>query len=470
MRSTGSGHGAAPRMGIRSERRCEILALASRRAAAVLDSGPEGRKLDAGRRDRADITHVLDRPYSREFGVAVARGAQEWDRRQASPGISCEIFSADRALSELGDAWRRLALRVPDATFFMFPCVFRTWCEQMANEADPAVLVATRSGELIGVLPVATCTMGRGPAFAPRIDYLPADRHLAPGQRRIFRVRQLSSVVSWAAAAIRPTLLCMKEDQEEVVGAIARTIADQPGLDQILIPACSGSEADHWMKALADADFLPWVHDLRRQVLTLEHLRPFEDVVSRQNRNFRRNVRRAREVANDAGLDFSCHAGRDAVHRALPQFAELAAETWKAGNGGSKGLAIPYAGDQRRFAEAVVATLDEDVEPVIVMSELQGVPVSGCICMLHGPTVTGWLTFTTDRLQKASAGMLILEPLFAWALENGARRMDFNATQDWLRHLSDSRRGFVNVAAFTPSIRGRLFAAIRRGVGGVRRT
>jgi hypothetical protein len=52
--------------------------------------------------------------------------------------------------------------------------------------------------------------------------------------------------------------------------------------------------------------------------------------------------------------------------------------------------------------------------------------------------------------------------LIDYAVAQGLRTFDLNATQDWLRHIADSHHMLVNVCAFRPTLRGRVYEVIAR--------
>lgn len=382
--------------------------------------------------------------------------------------VSLRSTPADQALAQFHDTWRDLAKRVPQSTFFMHPTVFAAWHSNLSNNAPCTVISAHSRDRLVAVLPMVSTKVVRGPSFAPRIDYLPADRKFAPGQRRLFPYQQLSSVVSWPATSIRPTLLVDPEHHRDVVFAFAEHFAGCKGIDQIVLPVLEDSSV-HWAGGLQSAGLRPWVHDLGRKVLTIENLRPFAAITAEQSSNFRRNIKRARKAAKLAGLRFETHAGYDAVFQALPKLDILAAQSWKALPPSDTRVTIPYEGDQARFFGDILERKDPTLTPVVVLAVADDQPVSGCLCFLHGSTVSGLIMFHNNRLPKASPGLMMLEPLIDWALNAGATRLDLNATQDWLRHLADTQTRFVNVLAFRPTFRGHCFGLVKAAAEKLRR-
>lgn len=375
--------------------------------------------------------------------------------------LTAQRLGADEAFARHGTAWRRLALAAPRATFFMLPSVFRAWHRTLSAGVAADVIVVCDGAELVGVLPVMAARVRRGPAFIPRIDYGPADRIFAPGGKRPFPIRQLSPVLSWQATSIRPLLLCHPDRHTAVSAAIAPLLARAAGIDQIVVPVREGAGQHDWCAALSGAGLKPWVHTLERQVLTVEHARPFDAIVADQNSNFRKNIRRARAASEQAGIGYTMHVGRDAVRARLGMFAQLAAQSWKEAPQAPGQIAIPYRGPQQRFFEALLDDREAEFLPALCVAETAAGPIAAVLSAVHGPTQTMLVIFRNDQFPKASPGHLIIGTLIDWAVARGVERIDLNATQDWLRHVADSHHVLSNVAAFRPTARGRLYSGLR---------
>lgn len=356
------------------------------------------------------------------------------------------------------DSWRQLAEAVPEATVFMWPAALDAWRRTIGAGVATEVLLARRNGSLVGVLPVMRSRVRRGPAFVPRIDYGAFDSDLCPG-RRPFPVRQLSSVVSWRATSVRPTVLCAPENRPDVARAMAGALAVTRGVDQIVLPLRAGEEGP-WLEGFRAAGLSPWRHDLGRGVLTLERVRPFEEILRDRSANFRRNVRRARAAAAEAGLTFRILEGRAEVGAQMGLLAQLAAESWKGRGDDPERTAIPYEGDQRRFFEALLDEPASGIEPVLCLGETPDGPVLAALTFRHGPSLAGLLTFRREVLGAASPGLLGKAALIDWCAAEGLRRFDLNATQSWMRHLSDSTHQLVNVAVFRPTPRGLAYGLV----------
>ena len=364
------------------------------------------------------------------------------------------------AIVRYGEVWRSLAETVGSATLFMWPAIFDAWQQELAQGVSAEVLLAHCGSRLVGILPLMRATVLRGPAFVPRIDYAPYDRDLAPPSLRPFPVRQVSSMVSWRATSLRPTLLCAPDDRASVIMAVAAALADMRGVDQIVLPV-PVEEATLWLQGLRHAGLSPWTHDLQRKVLTLDALRPFEDIIAAQNRNFRKNVARARAAAAEAGVIWSIHDGPDQVLPHLDTIARVAGESWK-GQGAGDRMAIPYAGPQQRFFERLLRDRHSGLSPLLAIAACGGQVISVALCQRHGEAMTGLLMFRNALHPDASPGLLLLGAVIDHAAAQGLRRLDLNTTQDWMRHVADTSHQLVNVVAFRPTIRGRAWELIAR--------
>jgi hypothetical protein len=376
------------------------------------------------------------------------------------PAVSIKTWAPEALSGADRDGWLSLAGSVPDATVFMWPAAFEAWRHTIGARIESTVILARRGEKLVGVLPVMRAWVWRGPAFAARIDYGPFDADLV-GRHRPFPLRQLSSVVSWRATALRPSLLCANADRTEITRAIARTLASTPGADQILIPVRKGEE-NPWLEGFRDAALEPWVHELGRSIMTLEQVRPFDEILHGQSANFRKNIKRARAAAAEAGLAFRVLIGHEQISSRMDLLARLAAASWKGQGNASDRVAIPYDGDQRRFFEALLARAGSEIEPVLCIGETADGPIHAALTVRHGQTLTGLLTFRRDVLADASPGLLGKAALVDWCAANDILRFDLNTTEHWLRHLADSSHQIVNVAAFCRTPPGRVYNRLAR--------
>lgn len=373
--------------------------------------------------------------------------------------LSTELLPAEAALLRYEEAWRELAYRIERPNCFALPGFYRAWLQTLAKDVLTNVVVATRGSELCGILPIMRASVWRGPTCVPRHDYAPSDRTFMPRARRPIPLRQIASVTSMPAAMPGPALICVAADRLAVTEAFAKLLALQHGWDVLVLPAFD-EEQPAWLRALQVAGLRPRTLPLHRTLQGLGTLRPFDDILAEQSRNFRKNVRRARTAAAECGMEIVIHEGRDAVTRRLEDLAAVAGASWKQPRRDGTTLVIPYEGQQRCFFETLLADADSGLIPVLAEAAVDGQPINMQLSLLHRASLTGVLTFWTGGHAAASPGLLTLAKTIDWAGEKGIFRFDFNATHDWVRHFADERRAIDNVFAFAPTLRGRTFGAL----------
>ena len=359
--------------------------------------------------------------------------------------------------------WRALSLMAERPSCFASPSYFRAWRDTLSDDVEPFLLVARRGGLMQGVMPLMRATVRRGPLCAPRHDFAPSDRGLlGPGKPRPIRVDQLSPIVSMPAAWVGPAPLCLSPGRRQVVRAMASAIAGMTRWQVFALPVDAGDEQVEWLDALRAAGLNPWVLELGRHIGGITKVEPFATIVAQQNRNFRRNIRRAQQAANAAGLKIHVHEGRAEVAPRLPLLAAIAAQSWKQTGRANVDLTVPYLGAQQRFFERLITdpATDPDGTPLLAIATCAGTPVAASLMMLHGDRLTGLVTFCNDQIPEASPGMLVLGRMIDWVAERGLAGFELNATHEWTRRLIDETRTQNIVVCFSRTLRGRALALI----------
>jgi len=382
---------------------------------------------------------------------------------KASPPLRADVLEAASSFDAIEADWHRLALDAPKATCFMLPSYFHAWHRTLADDVETRLVAVRRGDELCGVLPVMRGLVWRGPSCVPRIDYAPADRPLSPGRApRPLPVRQLSSVVSWPATSLRPTLLARPQDEVAVANAVAAAMAEMPKWDAIVLPVYEGEEESRWLAAFRDTGLRPWVHRLGRVVVTLERVRPTDAIIAEQNRKYRQNVRRAKAAADSLGVTFGILEGRAEVCNQLEIIARIAKASWKQTGRDGAQIAVAYEGRQRRFFETLLRRDAADLTPTLAVASCDGDPIAVLLSLRHAMTLTLMLLFWDERCPAASPGHLLMLQMIDWAAGRKLDRVDLNSTQPWTRHFADERRTLANLVAFAPTAIGRTYGWISR--------
>jgi CelD/BcsL family acetyltransferase involved in cellulose biosynthesis len=236
------------------------------------------------------------------------------------------------------------------------------------------------------------------------------------------------------------------------------------GWDVTVLPAIEGDEAQGWCDAFAAQGVVPGVQTLGRVVQDLQGLAPFQDVVNRQKKKFRQNVRRAQADAGELGVTFAIHEGAAAVAAQFGVIAGLARASWKHEGRADTDVHIAYDGPQQAYFERLLVSPDLGAVPVLGVASDSDGPLAVLLMLQHGTSVTALLTFWNGRQPLASPGLLLLGTAIDWAAGQGLRRFDFNATAPWVRYIVDAQRTVCHVVIFAPTWRGRMLQRLSQFV------
>lgn len=371
----------------------------------------------------------------------------------------------------LAAEWLDLAARNADSTCFMLPSFYLSWRDTLRGDAASLLLVVRDRGRLVGVLPMMLTRVRRGPSLLPRYDYAPEDlEFVRDAGRRWFRLRQASPVLSLPAQLIGPLLLCEPGYEAGVIGRVCDALSREVrGWDLLVVPSFDDETRRRWLDGLAAAGFAPAIHRLGRVIQNIARPVPFDDLVARQDKKYRQNVRRARAAAAEAGLEFRMCVGRDEVAARWGWFVETAAASWKQPGSGPRDMVVPLAGRQQAFVERLVFGDGLGAVPILALASIGDRPVASMLCLLHERRFNTLLTFRDPGVAAAaSPGLLLLGHAIDWACAAGATRIDLNATHEWVRHLVDESRPLDDIVVFRPSIRGRVLSLVSRSATAAR--
>lgn len=392
--------------------------------------------------------------------------AEGWLGRGAPPGAGVAVRLAEGAaeVEALLPEWAGLAEAQRPATLFHHPSVWRAWSETLGQGGRNPVLALREGGRLVGVLPLMLRRARRGPALGVRYDYDPADRRwlVAPPPRWV-PVRQLSPALSLPATMLGPMLLADPSARRQAIRAAAAAIAGLRGWDLLVLPV-EEDERAAWEEALARVGLRPTLQRLDRPACHLADVAPMEQVVARQRKKFRQNVRRLHAAAGREGVTVTLTHDAD---EALVLLRRLAAESWKAEGRAGEHAVVPYDGPQAAFFEALLRGWDAP-PTVTATAWLNGQPIAAMTAVARAGTLTTLLTFWNGAARDSSPGFLVLEALVDWASAQGIGAIDYNSNNPWLRHLCDRVTLQNNLLAFARSPGGRALRALRRVAVAVR--
>ena len=407
----------------------------------------------------------MNRPQTTMAPIACRTAGSAGSRFAGAP-LETTVVPAAGISNELYAEWQTLAEASPNCSWSMLPGVFRNWLETLGPPARTSVLAARDGqGQLCGLVAIVQERVWRGPSCVPRFDYAAADRSSTSSKRpRLIPLRQITTPASIPATTLWVGPLCLPGFETAVYDSVAACLARRRGWD-VLVFAAYEAEQPLWLESLRRAGLSPLVHRLDRLVRNNPALRPFEQIVAGESRNFRRNIRRARQAAEEVGLNVRLHVGTAAMDGILLTLAQVAGHSWKREGRSGQEVSIPYEGKQQVFFERLLVSSGLGATPVVAVADSPEGPVAIAVTLRHFRKITGILIFMDGRSAPASPGILMVGAIIDWAAANGVERFEFNATHDWVRHLAGEERTLCNIVAFATSPAGRLASFISRTTG-----
>jgi CelD/BcsL family acetyltransferase involved in cellulose biosynthesis len=374
------------------------------------------------------------------------------------------LSATETLLVDVGDDlradWRALANASQPGAFFASTAFVDAFASVFGSVAQLSVLTfRDRALRLVGLVPLARSRVWRGPSLSTRYAYLPPDTQFLRRQSwpLPLPVAQISTPLCLEATALRSEFLAAPGAREEILRTIPSALAELPHWNVTLF-ALDESEAT----AVAAGPLEGWLHRLDRPMRFLMKPMPVAELITAESKKFRQNVRRSERFSEEAGVVFQCISGHAAVATAMPDFAAVAARSWKrpdaAGRANEVDVLIPYTDAQRRFAETIVAS--PDVEPLLFSAWLGGTLSAAMLCVRLGNVLTTLLLYTDSAAGRLSLGRLLLHRVIDYASEHGLDAIDWNSNADWTERYSNATSMRHNVILTSSRPGGRLLRGI----------
>jgi len=372
----------------------------------------------------------------------------------------CRAISDRDEIAALVPAWRALARSEQPSSFFSPPEVWQSWA---ATHGQPGPILAVHRGAtIVGLMPLMLRSARRGPTLGVRYDYDPRDaRFLVDSGTRPVSVRQLSPALSLSATMLGPVPITLPDCRAEVIGALARGLSCIRNWDVAVLPVRE-DDLSLWLDALRAGGFRARVQRIDRGGYSLAPIVPFDEVVSRQSKNFRKNVRRARAAAETGGVRLSI---THTVPEILAVIQTLAEASWKHHGRPGQDIHVPYSGLQQAFFEDLISSPRLDADPVMAMASLDGRAIAACLSAVHGETLTTLLIFWNGEVADASPGILILGELIDYAHQAGLQAIEYNSNSPFIRYIANEVSMSQNILAFAPTLRGQGLAGLSATAG-----
>lgn len=382
-------------------------------------------------------------------------GADRFPAETAADTYCCRAMTDKVEIAALVPAWRKLARSEQPSSFFSLPEVWQSWA---ATHGKPGPILAVHRGAtIVGLMPLMLRSTRRGPTLGVRYDYDPYDaRFLVDSGARPVPVRQLSPALSLTATMLGPVPITLPDCRAEVIGALARGLSCVRGWDVAVLPVRE-DDLSLWLDALRAGGLRAREQRIDRGGYSLAPVVPFDDIVSRQSKNFRKNVRRARAAAETGKVRLSI---THTVPEILAVIETLAEASWKHHGRPGQDIHVPYSGLQQAFFEDLISSPRRDADPLMATASLDGRAIAACLSAVHGDTLTTLLTFWNGEWADASPGILILGELIDYAHQAGLQAIEYNSNSPFVRYIANEVNMSQNILAFAPTLRGQCLAGL----------
>lgn len=318
--------------------------------------------------------------------------------------LRVECVSADDEAAVPDREWQALADADPGASAYLLPAFVRSCARYPAAGDPPLRLViarARRGGELLGLVPCATAA---GERLRPRTGYLGDPDHLM--QRR-------------------GMLLVPGKERPAVRAALARHLIREPW-DRFCARTLLADEATALGNALREAGMLGGVRlDMASPYLPLP--KSYAEYLASRTASQRETLnRKARRLKKEHRVEVRILRHPDEVAAALPQVAQVAAQSWSHRRGTS---ILSPAGPERIFFP-LLRTAAEHGQLWLGLLYIDDQPAAVEIDLIYRGVVYLQKPFYDERAANLSPGQYLMCQVLSHAMEQGLREYDFGGYPD----------------------------------------
>jgi hypothetical protein len=300
----------------------------------------------------------------------------------------------------------------------------------------------------------------RRPALGTRFGYIPADRaFVTDAERRLLPLVQLSPPISLEAGNLRGGLQLGPDARlEAALDGLMAALARRRGWDYLTLPV-PAPEAALWRAAARRAGMPSLLRDTGRIFHASLSVSGWEARMATASRNFRKNLARAQQRAEEARARVRVLQG-DAADEGFAVLRQLADQSTKARTQAEAALYVPFTRRQESFLRECCALPGQ--EAVTVVLEDDEGPLGAMLWTRRGDTLLGGVTYMVARAQPLSPRLLMVRGIFERGPELGLTRFDFNATDASFDAFADATCAWQDLLLFPPGLKGRLLAALAR--------
>lgn len=353
--------------------------------------------------------------------------------------LEVETLERAEALDGLHEEWRELERSAALTHPFLGADWCRAWWRSFGDASGLRLVVARRSGALVGLLPLR---LDR----APLVRRLPAlrGRRLAPFQ---------NGYSDRSGALLRP-------DAPEALAAMLRHLLvarrDWDFMDLRYLPAVELAACE---RALDEVG-LAWERFASEPCFHLDLAESMKDFLAAQSGHFRKRLRENRLRLEKAGSFAVRRTGHELAdpQRALEEFLAVDARSWRRETGTTIGGDPAASAFYRRIAADFAARAAFDLR----LLDLDGRPIAGILCLHHGAAAFGLKTAYDAEFQRLAPGTFLLHSLIEDCHARGLRRFDFIRGDDGLRRRwTEAHEDFGRLVVFGRTPKGRVYSTLR---------
>ncbi len=351
-----------------------------------------------------------------------------------------EVFEGRAGLTALRENWQRITATAPAVRFFQLYEWHASYLDSLVTPpARACFFLARRQGAPAGIVPLlrTTRTMAGLPV---RSLELPTHAHLPLAGPVARSPEENASIVS----GLLQELHRGRHDPWDVV-CLSNLLDD-----------------GNTRAALLDLGYQP---ALRVPVAGCDYLRcePLDRVAARFSKNFRGNLRKARnKLEGLGGVEYLTARQPAELRAALAEFLDVEASGWK-GVGGT-GSAIKLDPQAGRFYEALVENFGaRGACEINLLKTRAGACLAGQLCLVVGDTCAVLKIGYDESYAQVAPGNMLLEHLIRrHSAEGGVRYINLVTDAAWHANWRPLTALVTDVYLFNSTLRGRLAFLLRR--------
>lgn len=340
--------------------------------------------------------------------------------------LIAEYVSGAGCVDDLAPAWRALA--GPESLYAVRHAWYRNYVATLENNGGDLHFFILKEGRrVLAIVP------------------------LRAGVRRVRGLTLRTLELPWHPEMAITDIVAGARDLDKPAARSLAEATRRAGLawDALVFRGVTNTSAafrwtDNWPRAVR----IPMGH---RDYLVMD--RPYEQMLASFSKNFRGNLRKARnKLRGTDGVEF-LRAPEDLdLEQALATFLEVEASGWK----GAGGTAIRADVDRTRFYSGVVRDIGSDGGLEINLLTLEGRPLAGQLCIRSG-AVLHVLKIGYDEAYAALApGNMLLEHLLEECPSRGITEVDLVTDAPWHADWRPASQPVLEILLLNRTVPGAL--------------